>query len=194
MKTMLGTLGLLAVCATATAFSSMGEQAGDSAALAKALAKSKHSLADGIRQISKTPEAAISAKFEFDHDGKLSLSVYTAEKGLGVDAEHNVLKEYSGSPEQAAWTPGIEIFKDVAHVARSAQQATLMAMSNSSLLDLVARAEKESKGQVLSISPVLDGRKSYFAVTAVAGGKVVELKYGIFGDEDDDDDEGHERH
>jgi hypothetical protein len=194
MKTMFGILGLLAVCATAVAFSALNARTDDTAALVKALTRSKHSLADGIKQVSKGPEAAISAKFEFDDNGKLSLSVYAAEKGLGADAEHNVLEEYGGSPEQAAWTPEIEIFKDVTHVARSAQQQTLMALTTLSLLDVVARAEKETKGQVLSITPVLEGRKAFFVLRVVSGDKVVESKYGLFGDEDDEENEGHEKH
>lgn len=194
MKTVFGILGLFAVYATATAFTSLNARTDDSAALVKALAKSKHTLAEGIKQVSKAPETAISAKFEFDDNGKLSLSVYTAEKGLGVDAEHNVLKEYGGSPEQSAWTPAIEVFKDVAHIARSAQQETLMAMTKTSLLDVVAKAEKDTKGQVLSITPTLEGRKPFFEVKVVAGDKVVDSKYGLFGDEDDEGDEGHEKH
>ncbi len=49
--------------------------------LLKVLSQSKHSLADGIRQTTKSTEVPISAKFELDNNGKLSLSVYTAEKG-----------------------------------------------------------------------------------------------------------------
>src|SRR5471030_1935976 len=71
-------------------------------AVAQALSKSKISLLDGIRQSSHGSAAAISAKFELE-DGKLSLSVYTAEKGLAVPAEQNVLQELSGSPEQDKW-------------------------------------------------------------------------------------------
>src|SRR5881296_1175876 len=65
--------------------------------LLKVLSNSKHSLADGIRQATKSTEVPISAKFELDDNGKLSLSVYTAEKGLTTDAEHNILKELSGN-------------------------------------------------------------------------------------------------
>jgi hypothetical protein len=196
MKTVFG-VGVLLVLVSAAAFAMRGARGDDSAELVKALASSKHTLAEGIKQVSKAPETAISAKFEFDDAGKLSLSVYTAEKGLGVDAEHNVLKEYGGSPEQPAWTPGIEVFKDVAHVARSAQQQTLMALAKMSLLDVVTKAEKVGNGQVLSITPVLEGRNAFFAVQLVSGGKVVASKYGLFGDGDDEDgdeDEGHERH
>jgi len=192
MKTMYAILGLLAVCATATAFSARTKGGDDSAALVKALARSKHSLASAIQQVSKGSEVALSAKFEFDDKGKLSLSVYAAEKGLAVDAEHNVLKEYGGSPEQSAWAPELEVFKDVEHVARSAQQETLLSITTVSLLDIIAKAEKESKGQVLAITPALDGRKPIFAVKVVSGDKVVESKYGLFGDEDED--EEHEKH
>src|SRR5213592_5130859 len=61
-------------------------------AVAQALGKSKLSLLAGIRQASQGSAKAISAKFELE-DGKLSLSVYTAEKGLAVPAEKNVLQE-----------------------------------------------------------------------------------------------------
>jgi hypothetical protein len=193
MKSAFG-VALLLVSASAAAFAMRGARGDDSAALVKALAASKHTLADGIKQVSTAPEAAISAKFELDHDGKLSLSVYTAEKGLGVDAEHNVLKEYGGSPEQPAWKPEIEIFKDVGHVARAAQQQTLMALTGRSLLEVAAKAEEEVKGQVLSITPVLEGRNAFFAVQLVAGGKVIASKYGLFGDEDDEEHEEHEGH
>ena len=63
------------------------------------LNNSKVSMAEGVQQLTKGGEAAISAKYELDDNKKLSLSVYTAEKGLGADPEHNVLKEFSGSPE-----------------------------------------------------------------------------------------------
>src|SRR5262245_46961102 len=109
----LGSLGL--------ALAARGGVRTEEDALLKALPKSKHSLADGVQQVSKSPETAISAKFELEEEegedkekeknekeeegGELSLSVYTAEKGLGVDAEHNVLKEYAGGPEAALWKP-----------------------------------------------------------------------------------------
>ena len=91
-------------------------------ALLKALPSSKVTLAQGIEQAAKGSAAPISAKFEMDDKGELSLSVYVADKGLSKNAEHNVLKELSGSPTSAAWTPETETFKDVEHVARSAEQ------------------------------------------------------------------------
>ncbi len=190
MKMTFAFLGLLALSATATAFTARETRAQDPSALIQAISKSKHSLSEGLRQLSNAPETPLSAKFEFDDSGKLSLSVYTAEKGLNVDAEHNVLKEYSGSPELAAWAPGVEIFKDVEHIARSAQQQTLVALARESLLEVVADVEKKTRGQVICIKPVLDGRKAYYGVKTLVGGKVVESKHDLFSDDDDDESDG----
>ena len=160
-----------------------GQQYGhekDQAALLKALPKSKQTLADGIRLgAAKAPETAISAKFEFDDKGKLSLSVYTAEKGLTTDAEHNVLKEMSGNPEGEKWAPETEVFKDVEHVSRSAQQLTLMMLSPLSLQDIIQKAEKQQPGKVLSIAPMVRDRKPLFVVQVAAQDKVVELTYDL---------------
>ena len=43
----------------------------------------------------------------------MSLSVYTAGKGTNVDAEGNVLKEWTAPPDGGQWTPVAESFKDV---------------------------------------------------------------------------------
>ncbi len=149
----------------------------DQAALVKALSESKMSLMDGLRQATKPPEVPISAKFEFDDKGKLSLSVYTAEKGVAVEAEKNVLKELSGSPAQAKWAPEVEIFKDVPHVSRSSQQLTLMSLSRTTLVDIVAKAQKEHGGTVLSVSPTMNNHKPAFAVLIADKGMVTQFNY-----------------
>jgi hypothetical protein len=147
--------------------------------LLQALPMSKRTLADGIKQAAaKAPEVAISAKFELE-EGKLSLSVYTAEKGLGADAEHNLLKELAGSPEAAQWKPQVEVFKDVPHVSRASQQLTLMSHSKFSLLDILRKAEKDQPGTVFSIAPVLRDRKAQFVVLVASQGNVVELRYDL---------------
>ncbi len=148
-------------------------------ALLKVLPNSKHQLADGIRQATKATDVPISAKFELDDNGKLSLSVYTAEKGLASDAENNVLKELSGSPESAQWSPEVEVFKDAEHLKRSAEQQTLMALSTFSLLDIIARAEKEQRGRVFSVTPAVRDRKPEFVVLVADRNKVNELVYDI---------------
>ena len=105
-------VGLLALGVLTPRPARAQEKENEYAALLKVLSNSKHSLADGIRQATKSTEVPISAKFELDDNGKLSLSVYTAENGLNIDAEHNVLKELGGSPEEAAWNPEVEVFKN----------------------------------------------------------------------------------
>src|SRR5258706_10370837 len=117
------------------------EDAKETQALLKELGKAKVSLLDGLRQAAKANGIPISAKFEME-DGKLSLSVYTAEKGLAVEAEKNVLEELSGSPEQDKWTPQTEVFKDVPHVARSAEQLTVMALGREGLVAVIAEVQK----------------------------------------------------
>ncbi|HWP47752.1 MAG TPA: hypothetical protein VNM22_11370 [Candidatus Limnocylindrales bacterium] len=147
--------------------------------LLKVLPHSKITLTEGIQQATKTPETPISAKFELDDNKKLSLSVYTAEKGLGTDAEHNVLKELAGSPEEEKWNPEVEVFKDPEHLKRSAQQLTLMAISPHSLLDILHKASKDQQGIVFSITPVVENHKPQFVVLVAAQDKVVELRYDL---------------
>jgi len=156
-------------------------QGEDYAALLKVLSNSKHSLADGIRQATKSTEVPISAKFELDDNGKLSLSVYTAENGLTTDAEHSVLKELSGSPEAAAWNPEVEVFKDPEHLKRAAEQQTLMTLSQMSLLDVIAKAQKQQPGTVFSITPGVVGHQPKFNVLVANNGRVITLAYDLWG-------------
>ena len=150
------------------------EDSKETKALLEALGKSKRTLIDGVRQAAKGGAVAISAKFELE-DGKLSLSVYTAEKGLSVPPEQNVLQELSGSPEQDKWEPTVEVFKDVPHVARSSQQLTLMALGKSSLANIIARARKTQSGAVFSVTPVIRNHKPVAEVLVADKGKVKKL-------------------
>src|SRR5437762_4781766 len=147
------------------------DDAKDTQALIEALGKSKHTLADGMRQAAKGGAVPISAKFELE-DGKLSLSVYTAEKGLSVPAEKNVLQELSGSPEQDKWTPKVEVFKDVPHVARSAEQLTVMALGRQSLVAVIAEVRKTHPGAVFSVTPTIKNHKPVAVVLVAQKGKV----------------------
>jgi len=157
------------------------EPAEDYGTLLKVLSQSKHSLAEGIRQTTKSTEVPISAKFELDDNGKLSLSVYTAEKGLTADAEHNVLKELSGSPEATVWNPAVEVFKDPEHLKRAAEQLTLMTLSQMPLLDVIAKAQKQSLGTVFSITPLVVGHQPKFTVLVADKGRVITLAYDLWG-------------
>src|SRR5881396_2527562 len=147
------------------------EDSKDTQALLEALGKSKLTVLDGVRQAAKGGAVPISAKFELE-DGKLSLSVYTAEKGLSVPAEKNVLQELSGSPEGDKWTPNVEVFKDVPHVARSSEQLTLMALGKASLTNIIARVEKTQSGTVFSVTPVIRNHKAVAEVLVADDGKV----------------------
>jgi hypothetical protein len=169
----------LAACTLGVRLADAADAGDDTAKLLKALPKSKASLADGIRQAAaKAPEAAISAKFELD-EGKLSLSVYTAEKGLETDAEHNVLKELAASPEGEKWKPEVEVFKDVEHVSRASEQLALMGLTKLSLLDVVKKAEKDQPGTVFAVTPALRDHKGEFVVLVAADSKAVELHYDL---------------
>jgi len=158
--------------------SSRGEAKDDDLALCKAITRTKASLAEGIRQSSKG-EMPLSAKFEFDDHGKLSLSVYTAAKGTNVDAERNVLKEWAGAPDGGQWTPVAETFRDVEHVARASEQLTLLALTSKTLVEIAAKADKEQLGSTYSITPVVKGKKAYFEVRFLDKGKVTEVKYDL---------------
>jgi hypothetical protein len=147
--------------------------------LLQALPTSKLSLTDGIRQAAKSQGAPISAKFEFDDHGKLSLSVYTAEKGVAVTPENNVLKELSGSPEQAAWAPEVEVFKDAEHVTRASQQLTLMSRSPYSLLDIVNKAQARAPGNAFSVTPGMLKDIPIALVELAVKDQVVELVYNL---------------
>lgn len=164
-------VGAALLCARALAGDEADE--GDAATL-KGLSTSKHSLADGIRQATKAQGIAISAKFEDEGKG-LSLSVYVAGKGLGVKADENLLEELAGSPTATEWKPETEVFEDVEHVARSAEQLTLMRLTSLSLADAVAKAEKVQKGAAFSVTPEIHGTKAVFRVRLGADGKAVEV-------------------
>ena len=147
--------------------------------LLQALPSSKMSLADGIQQAAKTGDAPISAKFEFDDHGKLSLSVYTAEKGLTVAPEKNILKELSGSPQQAAWKPEIEVFKDAEHITRASQQLALMSNSPYSLLEIVNKAQTRAPGNAFAIIPGTFKGIPVAVVELAVKESVVELLYNL---------------
>ena len=159
------------------ATASWAGDAGDYSALLQALPNSKLTLADGLRQSTKGTEVPISAKFELNDDKQLALSVYTAEKGLAVDSEHNVLKERGGSPAKAAWTPETEVFKDIPHVTRASAHLTVAAIAKHSLLEIVTRAQKEHPGTVFSVTPAIQGKNAVFAVLIANKGKVSEYTY-----------------
>src|SRR6185295_3510908 len=158
MKRSTAVLAAIAFFTLASLPAARAEDSKDAQALLEALAKSKHTLLDGVRQAAKSNGAPISAKFEME-DGKLSLSVYTAGKGLSVEPEKNVMQELSGSPQADTWEPSVEVFKDLPHVARSSEQLTLMALGKASLADIITRVQQKQPGTVFSVTPIIRNHK-----------------------------------
>ena len=155
--------------------------AASEADLVGALAQSKVTIADALRQVIKAGQQPLSAKFEFDDAAKLSLSVYAAPHAPGQTAatEGVMLQEMAGSPEQGAWKPETEVFKDVAHVARAAQQLTLMSLARVPLLELVEQAHKRQPGIVFSVTPEIRQHQPVAVVRVANHGKVTELVYNL---------------
>ena len=178
---LLGFALVSAALALALPQSSFAKQYDDeeTTALLQVLNNSKVGMAEGVRQLAKGGEAAISAKYELDDNKKLSLSVYTAEKGLGADPEHNILKEFSGSPEKAPWTPEAEVFKDIPHVARASGHLTLMALAKHSLAEFIAMAHKQHRGKVFSAIPEVQNRRPVLVVLIADNDKVSEVRYDL---------------
>lgn len=178
---LLGAALVTTALAIAMPQSSLAKQYDDeeTIALLRVLNNSKVGMAQGIGQLTKGGEAAISAKYELDDNKKLSLSVYTAEKGLGADPEHNVLKEFSGSPETAPWAPEAEIFKDIPHVSRASGQLSLMALAKRPLADFITMAQKQHKGKVFSAIPGVQNRRPVLVVLIADHDKVNEVRYDL---------------
>ena len=151
----------------------------ETTALLRVLNNSKVGMAEGVQQLSKSGEAAISAKYELNDDKKLSLSVYTAEKGLAEDPEHNVLKEFSGSPEKTPWAPEAEVFKDIPHAVRASGHLTLMALAKHSLADFITMAQKQHKGKVFSAIPEVQNHRPVLVVLIADKDKVNEVRYDL---------------
>ena len=165
----------------ALAFATGAGHAASEADLVGALPQSKVTLADALRQVIKAGQQPLSAKFEFDDAAKLSLSVYAAqhEPGQTAATEGVVLQEMAGSPEQGAWKPETEVFKDVAHVARAAQQLALMSLARVSLLEVVEQARKRHSGIVFSVTPEIKQHQPVAVVRVASHGKVTELVYNL---------------
>ncbi len=178
---MFGAVLLCAGLAVIASQISLAKQYNDeeTGALLNVLNNSQVGMAEGIRQLTKGGEAAISAKYELDDDKKLSLSVYTAERGLAEDPEHNVLKELSGSPEQSPWAPHAEVFQDIPHVARASGHLMLISLSRRSLADYIDTAQKQQKGKVFSAIPEVKNGRPVLLVLVADQGKVKEVRYDL---------------
>ena len=125
-------------------------------ALLKVLPTSKISLSEGIVQAAKGTATAISAKFELDDSGKLSLSIYIAEEGIAKDVEHNTFKEVSGDPTAEKWAPESEVVKDADDLKAAKDQLKILSGTKLSLLDFISMAQKDRQGIVFSAIPTIE--------------------------------------
>ena len=66
----------------------------------------------------------------------------------------------------------MEVFKDVPHVAGSAEQLTLMSLGRKSLAAIIAEVRKTHSGTVFSIAPSIKNHKPVAVVLVAQKGKV----------------------
>lgn len=152
-----------------------GSQENQSGTLLSAISQSKVSIIDGIKQATKGTEVPISAKYELDEKGKLSLSIYTAQKGLSVAPEDNSFNEISGSPELAAWQPSTEVIKDSGDLKDAKDQLAVLSKTKVSLADIAQKAGQD--GTVMSVIP--QANHNDIEAKVAKDGKVIERHYDV---------------
>lgn len=125
----------------------------------RVLSQAKLTMAQGLA-VAAQQGPVIEAKYELDHDGKLSLSLYPLGKGFAVDAERNVFRELAGDPTTQAFQGSLSVFDDFEHLTRSARDLTLMQLSTRTLASAVQQAS--AYGTVYWAIPTLrNGRAGY---------------------------------
>lgn len=128
--------------------------------------RSRISMADAVKKVATANGPVIEAKFELDHSGALSLSVYPVPNGLAMDSERNVFQELAGDPTVAPFSGGVETFGDDEHVLRSSRDLTLVQLSRLSLGDAVAKAGV--MGQVFWAIPTIRDHRAGYGVYALS--------------------------
>jgi hypothetical protein len=127
--------------------------------------QSKISMLDALKMSEAKYGKSIEAKFELGDDGKLSLSIYPAGKGVRVDAERNTFSELSGDPTADTFEPSLSPFAvpDEEHLTRSARDLTLVQTAGLSLVDAVKRAQSRVPGGMVywAIPTIRDTRAGY---------------------------------
>jgi hypothetical protein len=123
----------------------------DPAAIIALMPGAKISLLEGIERAEAASGVAVSAKFEVGDDGKLALSVYTVPEGLNVEPEAATLSELSYDPTVENSQPGVEVFADKEHLARSAAHMTIFRISRLSLSGAIQKAVWLSGGTPIDV-------------------------------------------
>ena len=99
---------------------------------------SKITIGDAAKQVEASTGTLIEAKFEPDDNKHLSLSLYPLGKSVAVDATNNLFQEASGDPTAVPFAPGLEVFHDFEHLARSTRDLTLVQLSDRSVRDAIS--------------------------------------------------------
>ncbi len=154
--------------------------------------QSQISLAAGVAKVTAENGPVIEAKFELGDDGKLSLSVYPAQKGLAMDSERNVFQELSGDPTATPFAGSLATFDDQEHVLRSSRDLTLVQLSHIGVADAIAKAS--NLGNVFWTIPTIKNKRAGYGVYALTshGKKVYRFIDGQGSDESTTDDCLHE--
>ena len=124
-----------------------------------------------LRAVEATHGPSIEAKFELDHDGKLSLSIYPVGKGIDVDPERNSFFELAGDPTVMPFHPTLTEFQvpDEEHLTRSARDLTLVQTSSLSLLAAVQKVEgRYPGGFVYWAIPTRRGTRAGYGIYVLA--------------------------
>jgi hypothetical protein len=99
---------------------------------------SKITMSAAAKQVEAATGTLIEAKFEPDDSNHLSLSLYPLGKSVAVDATNNLFQEASGDPTAVPFAPGLEVFHDFEHLARSTRDLTLVQLSQRSVRDAIS--------------------------------------------------------
>ncbi len=138
------------------------------------LRSSRISMSRALAQVEATYGPSIEAKFELDHDGKLSLSIYPVGAGIDVDAGRNQFFELAGDPTARRYAPTLTEFSvpDEEHLTRSARDLTIVQAARMPLIDAVRQVERLfPRGIVYWAIPTLrDTRAGYGIYVRAAGG------------------------
>lgn len=119
---------------------------------------SKISMGDAATQVETAMGKLIEAKFEPDHDGKLSLSLYP----LGAN---ETFQEAAGDPTAMPFAPGVEVFHDFEHLSRSTRDLTIVEMSKLTVRDAIRKASW--LGFVYWAIPTMQAGRAGYGVYAV---------------------------
>jgi len=129
---------------------------------------SKISMADAAKQIEQSMGTLIEAKFEPDHSNNLSLSLYPLGKSVSVDPTNNLFQEAAGDPTASTFAPGLEVFHDFEHLARSTRDLTIVQLSKLTVRDAISRGHYF--GFVYWAIPTMQAGRAGYGVYAVDDG------------------------